>query len=230
MFRQLPSALLPVGLQPRVDECAGSACQGSGPTGACLDCVAGVRWVLDAKQQSIPAQFTARHDIPTRVNGFVRHALACVIRPEPLEYPGNLLRRPAPTKPVDHHIQQGCIGFKLECALAPASHGTCSTSRQIGILVAVRQSVPRELAADRGWRTMQYPGNRPRTRVLRIHQHQRRSFFSTHAFVSRFHRNTLSGCCTWSLRPPHHFQGHSRSISAGQLAGSRSQDLPNREG
>ncbi len=155
----------------------------------------------------ILSQLAFGHGVDAGVDGFVRDGARGFIGPHEFECARDLRGRPTLGQEVLNHAKEHGVGGQLG-ALAAFEAGA-SSSQAGGAGVVHRRGVSRlcrsirlgakalEFAGDGRRYAVQRQCDLPRRAVVRLHQHDRRSFSSRELFVVLVHRGTLPvGCCT----------------------------------
>ena len=155
----------------------------------------------------ILAQLALGHGVDAGVDALVGDAALGFIGPHELECARDLRGRPTLRQEVLDDTKEHGVGGQLGvfAAFEASASGTQASgagiigSRCVGRRCgSIRPGAKaRQFAGDGRRRAVQRPRDLARRAVVRLHHHDRRSFFSSELFVVLAHRGTLpAGCCT----------------------------------
>jgi len=153
------------------------------------------------------AQLALGHGVDAGVDGFVRDGSLGFIGPHELECARDLRGRPSLGQEVVNHAKEHGVTGQLG-AFAALEAGAPGTQTGGAGVVPGRRACHRRRSIGPGAKALEFAGDGrrraakphsdlPRRAVVRLHHHDRRSFFSRELFVVLAHRGTLPvGCCT----------------------------------
>ena len=153
------------------------------------------------------AQLAFGHGVDAGVDALVRDGALGFIGPHAFECARDLRGRPSLGQKVPDHAKEHGVGGQLGALSAFEASASSTQAGGAGVICStgvarrrwsIRPSAKaRQFSCDGRRRAAQRQCDLPRRAVVRLHHHDRRSFFCRQLFVVLAHRGTLPvGCCT----------------------------------